>query len=698
MAGACLRSFALVAMICGVEAARSQTSLNANPIRRVVSMLQMMQKKITEESAKDKDLFDKFNCYCQTGAKDLEASVAAAEGKIPQVQSSLDEATAQKDQLEKDLDEHKQDRLDAKDALAQASGLREKEAAEFLKESSDDKANVAALGKAIVALEKGVTGFLQTQAATAVRRLTINMDLNAADRDMLASFLSQGEGYAPQSGQIIGILKQMKDTMEKDLAAIVAEEEKAKADYASLVAAKQKEVNSNTQAIEAKLGRHGQTGVKIETLKEDLEDTTKSLGEDKKFLADLDNNCAKKKEEWEAVQKTRTDELLALAETIKILNEDDALELFKKTLPSPSLLQTRASGREVRQRALHALRAKTQLGGGLQDPRLDFLALALRGKTVGFDKVLAMIDDMVALLGKEQSSDDQKKAYCEAEIDKNEDSKKQLDLAASDLEKAIEDAKGTIDTLTDEVAALEKGIKDLDAQVAEATENRKAEHAQNEETLASDQAAKEVLKMATNRLNKFYDPALYKPLAKRELSAEDRIYENMGGVVPTPAPAPTFMQLASSQEGSRGAPPPPPKAFEAYTKKGQEKSGVMEMIKMLVADLDKEMQEIEVEEKDAQAEYETLMGDSAQKRAADSQSLAGKERATADLEAELDAHKDGKKAATGELAATLKYISSLHGECDWLMQYFDVRKEARAGEVNSLKRAKAVLSGADYSL
>merc|ERR1719401_1116446 len=93
-----------------------------------------------------------------------------------------------------------------------------------------------------------------------------------------------------------------------------------------------------------------------------------------------------------------------------------------------------------------------------------------------------------------------------------------------------------------------------------------------------------------------------------------------------------------------------------------------------------------------------MMSESRAKRSTDSKALAAKGSAKADLQAELQAHTE-RAAATGkELMATMKYISSLHGDCDWLLQYYDVRKEARAGEVDSLKRAKAVLNGADYSL
>merc|ERR1719327_1532653 len=122
------------------------------------------------------------------------------------------------------------------------------------------------------------------------------------------------------------------------------------------------------------------------------------------------------------------------------------------------------------------------------------------------------------------------------------------------------------------------------------------------------------------------------------------------------------------------------------------------MINLLVADLDKEMTEAETTEKDSQADYETLMKESAAKRAEDSKSMADKESAKAETESDLQAHEDTLKEAKQNYGATLKYIMDLHNECDWLIKYYDVRKEMRASEIDALGKAKAVLNGADYSL
>merc|ERR1719387_3479352 len=186
------------------------------------------------------------------------------------------------------------------------------------------------------------------------------MDLSSSDRDVLASFLSQGQsqGYAPASGEIVGILKQMKDTMEADLKEITEAEEKAKADFEGMMKAKAAQIEALTQEIEEKTERLGNRGVELVNMKEDLDDTKKSLAEDKAFLKDLEKNCKTKEAEWTEICKTRAEELLALHETIQILNDDDALDLFKKTLPTPSLLQTAVSNKQLKQRVLAALRAR----------------------------------------------------------------------------------------------------------------------------------------------------------------------------------------------------------------------------------------------------------------------------------------------------------------------------------------------------
>merc|ERR1719183_2702759 len=271
---------------------------------------------------------------------------------------------------------------------------------------------------------------------------------------------------------------------------------------------------------------------------------------------------------------------------------------------------------------------------------------------------------------KEEAADDEaKKEFCEKEFDLSDDRQKVLERSEGKLEAGIANAKESVAARKQEIAALGKGIVALDKSVAEATDQRREENSDYKTLMMNNQAAKELLQFAKNRLNKFYNPKLVMPPAM-------------------------FMQISAHR--GKADPGPPPAAPGAHKK--QDGGGVIAMIDTLVKDLDTEMTEAEVNEKNAQEEYEEMMADSSSKRAADSKSIADKSAAQADGEALVVAKSETLTSTQKELMATHEYIGQLHGECDWILKFFDVRAEARTGEIDALKKAKAVLSGADFSL
>merc|ERR1719375_2806053 len=278
---------------------------------------------------------------------------------------------------------------------------------------------------------------------TEVRSLVVSDSVNLSDfdRESLTSFLSQGSGeaggeeYTPQSGEIIGILKQMVDTMRKNLSDGTADETKKVATFKLLLKAKLKEIDALTKLIEAKLKRIGELKVKLVDVKDGLSDEEAALVDNSLMLKNIDKICDAKRAEYELRVKTRSEELLAIADTIKILNDDDALDLFKKTLPSASLVQMPVRQSELRAGALALVQQVRHNGRSSHRTDLGFLALALSGKKVSFDKVIKMIDDMVELLKREQLDDNSKKEYCDVTIDSIEDKKKELGHELSDLAK-----------------------------------------------------------------------------------------------------------------------------------------------------------------------------------------------------------------------------------------------------------------------
>merc|ERR1719487_767927 len=166
----------------------------------------------------------------------------------------------------------------------------------------------------------------------------------------------------------------------------------------------------------------------------------------------------------------------------------------------------------------------------------QLVQLALAGKKVGFEKIIKMMDDMVVLLGKEQKDDEAQKDYCEAEFEKSEDETDDLKRKIKATDSTIAEAEDAVAALKEDIAALTTGIKDLDKAVAEATDTRKKESEEYISTKAQNSAAVQLLEVAKNQLNKFYNPTLYKPPPQQELTEEERIYVANGGVLTTAAP------------------------------------------------------------------------------------------------------------------------------------------------------------------
>jgi len=451
-----------------------------------------------------------------------------------------------------------------------------------------------------------------------------------------------------------------------------------------------------TATIEGKLTRQGDLGVEVEGLKGDLAETKNSLAADQALAAKLGLSCGSQSSEWEERQKSRAEELVAIHDTIKLLNNDDALELFKATLPNPSLMQLQQSTTVLAKRALDELR-RSPMAPRSSASNLNLIALALSGRSVDFSKVISMIEEMVGLLKAEQVEDDDKKAYCVQSFDKTEDEAKVLAHQIAGHKDTIEDYEEQLSNTETRIAAVQKSVSELDASVAKATEIRQKQHSEFVTLTANNAAATQLLKLAINRLNKFYAPKLHKAAPKAELSADDRVYVNMGGEITTAAPtgiAGTNVPQVQLLQADPAAEP-----FTSKLEKNHEGfNGVVSLIGSLVADLAKESQEAKVEEANQQGDYEEYMKESAQSRAEKVKEVEELQHTKASLSASLTQTKEELASAVASAAETAKVISSLHQSCDWLLQNFDTRKTARAGEVEALNNAKAVLAGSDYSL
>jgi len=387
-----------------------------------------------------------------------------------------------------------------------------------------------------------------------------------------------------------------------------------------------------------------------------LSDAKRALSKDFDVLKQLAESCEAKTKEWDERKKTRAEELLAIQDTIKILNDDDNLDLFKKALPSPSLLQLQRSASETRHQALEIVEKLAQKGSQAVANRtnVDLVLMALSQKGVDFTKVVKMIDDMIDLMREEGKDDTEKKEYCEKQFFENTRKTKALRHKIRNLQDSVESREEAVSTLAEEIKEIQKGIAELDKSVAESTETRQKEHEEYQKTIQEQAATKDVLQVAKDRMNKFYHPEL--------------------GLV---------------QEGET-----PPEFSNTKTNSGNR---IIMMIEGLQDETDKTVAEAEFEEKDSQKFYEGFLADAKAKREADVQSVAGKEKAKAEAQSDKVKKQTAEKSESAELKDVVQYKEDLKKECDYLLQNYEYRKEARAQEESSLTEAKAVLAGADYS-
>merc|ERR1719281_2417945 len=258
----------------------------------------------------------------------------------------------------------------------------------------------------------GGAAFMQMPGAGKIHQIIENNDkMDAADRRDALSFLDATGEYSPSSGQIVGILKGMKDDMEAELKESIADEEKAIAGFNDLKSSKETEIEVATEAIETKTARAGEIAVSVVQTKDGLEDTQDELADVEKFAAQLETECATKEGEWAERQKMRAEEVKAISEAISILNDDDALDVFKKARPSALVQEELGFLQKSNSLASKAQKAQAIIAAAAKkanSPQLNLLLYTLnsqlkmssKGKARGLESVIKMIDDMVVLLGK----------------------------------------------------------------------------------------------------------------------------------------------------------------------------------------------------------------------------------------------------------------------------------------------------------
>jgi len=652
--------------------ALSENAAN-RPVSKVLTLLKDMSDTLEKDAAKDQAIYDKMVCWCTTNDAAKVTSIADAETHIKNLGTKIEELTALSAQLNEEINTLSAEVAKNQKALKTATTMREEELAAFGEEESATMDSISSLGGALDALQKHqASSFVQVASvlkrATAKHAGLLQTALSPSERDAAAAFIdsadlgfftqtSDGAGAAPgdgnsyssQSGQIFGILEQMKETFEADLAGARKDEMAAQKAYEELKAAKEKEIAAGEAQIATKTQELADTDEANAQAKIDLEDTKNTMAADMEYLEKLKEQCALTDKEFEERVKTRQLEMQAVSKATGVLSSDEAMDLMSKTF---SLVQTGAM--KSSERRSQASKVLTTAAHKLQSPRLAALAMSVR--LDAFTKVKKAIDDLIAQLLQDKADEIKHKDFCTEELNTNQLQTEEKTRQKSDLLAHMEDLTMKIADLAKAIATLKSEVGDLQLSLKRAGEDREEQSKAFQQLVTEQRGAQKLLKAALEILSEFY-----------------------------------FIQ-----EGQEPAGPPPPGGFKPM-KKNAQSGGVMSMIEQIIADAKAMEEEALKGEHEAIAAYEVTVAETKASVDEKAKDIATKQGTKAKLEEELVETTKDKDEVVLELEDLSKYNAELHTSCDYVLKNFDIRQKARDEEVEALKQAKAILSGAKFS-
>merc|ERR1719453_692445 len=462
-------------------------------ITKVVTLLQEMLDKSKDDGKADRTLYAKFKCYCDSTTEAKTTSIATTSEDIERMDPLIEDKSAvnaaysqEAAQLEADMAENSKGQGEATTTRGKEEEAFEKEEADLVKgiEQLDNGINIlAAVGadqtvsgdstsellmakdatenaKAMFMSKKSVVTKLDDDTKRALRAASVFLD--DKQRGMMSSFL-QGPtaNYNAQSGEIVGVLKNMNDTFTANLANARQVEAKAISDYDAMIKVMTEEYNDMSDLFEKRKKEIGETAELISRTTSEMNTAKERLSDDTDFLATLTERCAKKKAEFDKRNMLRSQEEAAIAEAIAVLNSDAAFETFGKvsatSTGSTEFIQFSQSQNKDAQKVRAAVAAAlARSSKQLHSVRLAKISNELSSKSTAenpFTKVLENINGTVDVIDAEEADDAQKLATCNSEQDINN--------------KKRDDKKDKMDDLTSTINELEISAKNTKKQIKE---------------------------------------------------------------------------------------------------------------------------------------------------------------------------------------------------------------------------------------
>jgi peptidoglycan hydrolase CwlO-like protein len=668
------------------------------PIQRVVQLIGGLKAQVEADGQKEQTAYDKYACWCENTLERKSADISSAKELISETQILIKKLKGEIASHGAEIAQLNKDIAQNVEAVKEATGVRNKEYKDYAGERTESESCIGALEAAIKALTGAGTGkgFLDTtthqaqllaiagQMRRVLRRSSWPQSISSSDVDLVKSFVGkpmeffQSKGmsaaqvgqnpfgdYAPQSTQIQGILKGMYDAFTADLEKDNAAEAESQKSFEDLMATKQQEKETLVATLQQ---QESDSAAKTKKLSESqvlLDDTNEALTADEAFFVDTKDACQAKASEWSVRTRLRTEELNGMATAIKILSSDDAKKTFSSS--ANTFLQVASVSKHQADQSM-GKKAYTMLKTlAARFKNIELAQIAVEAKSGGhFDKVIAMIDQMVVDLRAEEQEDIVHRDLCENQQNANNNEMADLKSAIAKTEASLKRMERESGELQNEIDALESEIKATKGEQTDLLNFRNDEERDFKQALKDDVDAIALMKKAIGALTKFYkDNKIPRALAQK-------------------APEYTEDPDKAPETWSGG-----------YGGRKSESTGILAILDMLVEDAEKEMKEGRADNADAQAKYEKQNGALQETLDAKEETKANVEKERSDLEQKIAGFEKFLKGKTDDKGAEEDQKQALMTDCAWVESHFDSRREKRKSEMQGLVDAKAFLACVD---
>eukprot|EP00747_Dinoflagellata_sp_TGD_P137759 gnl/TRDRNA2_/TRDRNA2_175726_c0_seq31.p1 gnl/TRDRNA2_/TRDRNA2_175726_c0~~gnl/TRDRNA2_/TRDRNA2_175726_c0_seq31.p1 ORF type:complete len:743 (+),score=298.14 gnl/TRDRNA2_/TRDRNA2_175726_c0_seq31:100-2328(+) len=685
-----MKAVLLLLFVGSVAGLETGAATQDRTITKVVKLLQGMLDKSKEDGDKEHKLFAKFKCYCDSNEEEKTANIKELTKQIGILESKIEELQGSNGQLSTACAELRSGMMENEDARKEAESIRTKANEAFVAEEEDLTKAIGQMDEAIQTLaDVGADQtlgnsaadhekFMATRPGSSLSELksTVKVALAAAkvflaphQKHTVESFLQAPftGTYTSQSAEIVGILKNMRDTFKQNLANAQATESAQKKAFTKFMATKKEAYDLMKADYDDKQENLGANDDDLSAKKEQLANAEKQKAEDEEFLAKLLAMCKAKAEEYDHRKMMRANEQAAVAEAISILNSDAAFATFQGSAATSTgatgFLQLAAVNKHTPVSSNRAAIVSLLEKQADKSARVSKVVAMLKAENP-FDEVLAEIEKMIDLIAVEAKEDKEKLEWCNTE---REESHGDLE----DTKKQILTLEEEIDTLDDTINNPEKGLK---AQLAE-TQDSLAENYQDQVTETKERTEANLLYQ--KNIKNLVTAA---DIVKRAEKVLKKYYEELQAKLDA-----SFLQ--------RKEEPAPPETFGDEGYKGQSEQGneVLDMLKFILDETWKEEKEAHSDEKNEQHDFEDSMADLKKQESDFQKQIAKLEKTLAEKEEELLKKQEELAATEAEKKRLKEYLADIKPGCDFITENFEDREDNRETETKALEKAKGLL-------